>query len=407
MRRVFQRQRFREAYDERSILADLSLAARAVTTREQLFKLFVSRIQEALRPTSVAIFVRDDASGDYRCEIISELTPASGGGAEATACYETCDLVLSRDAFVVRRLTKLAIPLTVSAEDYQSWMRALAAATPARREARRRESETLARIQAALLVPVMMKNEEVGIISLGAREGGQPYSEESKQLLFSIAGQMAFVIENTKLAARIVEEERLRREIEMATEAQRRLFPEAAPARRALDLAGSCQPARGVGGDYYDFLVLDDHQTGVAVADVAGKGISAALLMSIVQASLRSQVASAKEGSLAELVSNMNQLMRRSTGAASFATFFYAQFDDRTKSLTYVNAGHNPPLLWRAAQSEQAAAANGMKAAQEVARARAVGAISSGSVAVVEESDSALAATERLTEGGPVIGVLS
>ena len=91
----------------------------------------------------------------------------------------------------------------------------------------------------------------------------------------------------------MVEEERLRRELTLASEVQRRLFPERAPALGALELCGVCYPAQGVGGDYYDFFDLGQGRMGLAVADVAGKGISAALLMSIVQASLRSQARSA------------------------------------------------------------------------------------------------------------------
>jgi sigma-B regulation protein RsbU (phosphoserine phosphatase) len=162
-----------------------------------------------------------------------------------------------------------------------------------------------------------------------------------------VAWQMAFAIQNAVLVQQITEEERLRHELDIATSVQRRLFPECPPKVDRLDLAGVCHPAGGVGGDYYDFLVLEEGVVGIAVADVAGKGISAALLMSTVQASLRSQ-APAVNGRLTDLVSSMNELLHRSTDASSYATFFYAQFDERTGRLTYVNAGHNPPLLARA-----------------------------------------------------------
>jgi sigma-B regulation protein RsbU (phosphoserine phosphatase) len=102
--------------------------------------------------------------------------------------------------------------------------------------------------------------------------------------------------------------------------------------------------------NYYDFIPLPEGKLGIAVADVAGKGISAALLMCTVQASLRSQ-AQTVNGHLTELVSSMNRLLHVSTDAASYATFFYAQFDERTGLLTYVNAGHNPPIIVRAAKS--------------------------------------------------------
>jgi len=208
------------------------------------------------------------------------------------------------------------------------------------------EQETLKAANTAMLVPIASKDRLLGIIQLGRRLSDLPFSREDKQLLSAVASQMALSIENSQLVRRMAEEERLRHELEVAAEVQRRLFPET-PELAALELWGVCHPARGVGGDYYDFLSFEDGRVGLAVADVAGKGISAALLMSIVQASLRSQAPSL-DGKLTDLVASMNSLLFRSTGPNGYATFFYAQFDERSKRLTYVNAGHNPPILVRA-----------------------------------------------------------
>jgi sigma-B regulation protein RsbU (phosphoserine phosphatase) len=210
----------------------------------------------------------------------------------------------------------------------------------------------LRRLGARQLVPVNARERLTGVLALGPRAEGQTYSPEEKLLLLTVAGQLALVIENSKLLERMVEEERLRRELAMAAEVQRRLFPEGPPPSEAVELAGYCQPARKVGGDYYDFFDFGGGQTGLVVADVAGKGISAALLMSTLQASLRACVADGRpggspDGELSELVSTLNRLLCRSTGPASYVTFFYAQFDAGARSLGYVNAGHNPPLLLR------------------------------------------------------------
>jgi phosphoserine phosphatase RsbU/P len=407
---VINRRFMLEAYDERRILTDLGDAARGVNTIEQLFKLSVDKIQAALRTENVSIFVRDDETGDYVCQICWPQSEADGRRVIQP-------LVLSRNAFVVKRLKRLGIPLGVGPSDFETWTQAMVSDTPATREARLREIATLECIKSRLLLQVMMKEHLVGIISLGQRPGDLPFSPEDKRMLMSVAGQMAFVIENAKLVGRMVEEEGLRRELSLATEVQRRLFPAYPPASDALELAGFCQPARGVGGDYYDFLELDERQIGIAVADVAGKGISAALLMSIVQASLRSQAIAAR-GSLSDLVSTMNRLMYSSTTESSYATFFYAQFDERSRRLTYVNAGHNPPFLMRAGGSERDAAE--ARFMLRCNRAGAAGGASSmirgAGVAVMEapvastngDGDKAAAKlTRMLTSGGPVIGVFS
>ena len=113
-------------------------------------------------------------------------------------------------------------------------------------------------------------------------------------------------------------------------------------------LAAVSLPARSVGGDYYDFLDLGDQRIGIALADIAGKGVAAALIMAVVQASLR--IVAAEGGtSLPELAAKMNGFLHRSTGSNSYATFFYAQLDERSRQLRYVNAGHNPPYLVRPA----------------------------------------------------------
>jgi sigma-B regulation protein RsbU (phosphoserine phosphatase) len=345
-------------YDERRILFDLGQEARAATNMNQLYNSIVNKIGDALETESVSIFVRNDETGEYVCRICApqrSLDKTYEPRRDSEDVTARPHLSLGRDAFVVKRLHRLTTPWVIEEADFEAWERAFLTDSPEVREAREKESETLRRIKASLLVQIRIKQQLVGILSVGPRRARRPYSVADKEMLMSVAGELAFVIENSKLVERTVEEERLRRELALASEVQQRLFPEHPPTSASLELAGYCQPARGVGGDYYDFLALDDEQIGIAVADVAGKGISAALVMSIVQASLRSQTMSPgstgrQQSSLAELVSTMNRLLCSSTGSATYVTFFYGQFDERTRRLTYINAGHNPPLLLRAAR---------------------------------------------------------
>ena len=293
---------FRDAYDAQRILARVGEAARQMGSIDELLGLAAARVEDALHPESMAVFLRDEASGHYACVFPPAPAPDR----------------LSAQARVLESLQ----------------------VSP-----RTRDTDL-----GGLVVPVLAKGDLLGMLSLGPRRGDLPYSRPDRRLLEAIAWQLAYAIENARLVRRMVEEERLRREIAMASEVQRRLFPARPPETRRLELAGLCHPAQGVGGDYYDFLELGDGKIGIAVADVAGKGISAALLMSVVQASLRSQAGSVPP---CDLVASMNRLLYRSAARNRFATFFYAEFDEPTGRLTYVNAGHNPPLLLRAASSPE------------------------------------------------------
>ena len=345
------------AYDEHRILFDLGQEAHAASSVDQLYRFVVARIGEAFETESVAIFIREAATGDFVCRVAAQ--PSARLAAHQTVMAgssptvtEPAKLRLARDAFVVQRLQHLTHPLSITAADFETWSRALADAPTTEREARERESRTLRQTGAHLLVQLRSRNQLAGILALGARRASHKYTQADAEMLMSVASQLALIIENARLAERMVAEERLRRELALAAEVQQRLFPARPPASNAAELAGFCQPARGVGGDYYDFLTFGNNQIGIAVADVSGKGISAALLMSNVQASLRSQALAHNSGghahgSLADLVAALNRLLCASTGTASYVTFFYGQFDERTQQLTYVNAGHNPPLLIR------------------------------------------------------------
>lgn len=158
------------------------------------------------------------------------------------------------------------------------------------------------------------------------------------------------------------EQQRLQSELAIAREVQNQLFPRAIPAMKTIELTGVCHPARMVSGDYYDFLRVHDHNVAVAIGDVAGKGISAALLMASIQSIMRTQLTAgvpvhaavagsnggwAADLSVAELVSQLNKQVCANTAPEKFATFYFGLYDDESRVLTYTNAGHLPPILMR------------------------------------------------------------
>jgi sigma-B regulation protein RsbU (phosphoserine phosphatase) len=197
-----------------------------------------------------------------------------------------------------------------------------------------------------LAVPLRTNTEVLGVLLLGAPSSGGQYRQSQKRMLRGCADQFALLLENARLTNRVLDQEKLRRDLELAAEVQRRLLARQSLENSVISLAAFSIPARSVGGDYYDLLELGGDCTGIALADVAGKGVPAALIMSAVQATLR--VLSAEPSiSLSDLVAKMNHFLYRSTGSTSYATFFYAQVDQRGRQLRYVNAGHNPPYVLR------------------------------------------------------------
>jgi len=149
----------------------------------------------------------------------------------------------------------------------------------------------------------------------------------------------------TAIGREMAQRERLNRELEIAREVQEHLFPQRLPKVQGLDYSGHCRPAREVGGDYYDFLELPNGRLGIAIGDVSGKGVGAALMMASLEASLRALAPVIEDA--AELIDRVNTLVDQASSANLFATLFYAEYDPGTRRLSYVNAGHNPPAVLR------------------------------------------------------------
>ena len=243
----------------------------------------------------------------------------------------------------ITTLSRAKVPANVYRDDPSSW---LVDATDA-------ERTTLADLSTELLVPLPGRNRLAGVIALGPKRSEEPYTKIDRQLLQTIGSQTGLALENAELLENLTTEisqrERISREIEIAREVQERLFPQSYPKVSGVDLAGYCRPAQAVGGDYYDFFVLSDGRLALALGDISGKGISAALLMASLRASLRS-IASLQQSDLASLIRHVNNLVYESSTTNRYATFFYAEYDPSTSLLTFVNAGHNPPYILRGTQ---------------------------------------------------------
>jgi sigma-B regulation protein RsbU (phosphoserine phosphatase) len=383
---------FREAYNAELILTELGEAIPTLSKTRQLVELVANKITDALHPENVTVFLDEEERGAY---VAAFSSGASRAGAELLTRLR--GLVLHYDEWPINQLRKSILNSPESSEDgHRSERPGLKVySVPSDQD-----NQTLRAVQSTLLMPIAANGRLRGLISLGRRLSDLPYAQEDNRLLLVVANQMGTFIENMELLSRLVEEERTARERERAAEVQRHLFPADGLEDDDLEIYGTCLPALGVGGDYYDYFDTDDHRTCIAIADVAGKGIAAALLMSTVQASLRCQLISGDK-SLTDVVSSMNRLLQRSTGDGDYATFFLAQFDKRTHGLTYVNAGHNPPMLVRAvpASPRDAGELLHVLGTPRFPSNRAAGTSARLAVSLAEEP-----AVRRLTTGGPIIG---
>jgi phosphoserine phosphatase RsbU/P len=323
---------FRDAYQAEQILADLSENVRGIVETHSLLETISQRIAASLHVPQVAVLI--DGSGPYR--------PAYAVGYDADP-----EVAFPEDAGTVRRLRDEREPERVYLDDPNSWVYRAPGVSE-------EERAKLAALRAELLLPLSVKHKLLGFISLSQKRSEEPYSGTDLRLLKSVAAQAGLALENARLTSAIAEEmaqrERLNREVEIAREVQERLFPQKLPPVAGLDYCGKCRPALGVGGDYYDFLALPRGRLGIALGDVSGKGIAAALMMASLEASLRAEAMRGTDD-LAALVQNVNRLVYDATAENRYATFFYAQYDPSTRCLSYVNAGHNPPMLFRKRQS--------------------------------------------------------
>ena len=194
-----------------------------------------------------------------------------------------------------------------------------------------------------LVVPLLSQKDLVGFIGLSKKITRFRYSYEDITLLGVLANQMVVAMDNARLYQESLEKQRLEEELSLARQIQMELLPKTCPKTESFEFSAFIQPARQVGGDYYDFLQTDSGSIGIAIADASGKGIPAALLVSLVHASLRAEVKN--QLSPPVVISHINELIYSSTTSEKFATMFYGELRPHERRLSYCNAGHNYPVV--------------------------------------------------------------
>jgi len=314
---------FREEYNTERVLGELAVQARSISDPATLIRTISGRISEVLHVPHMAVMLRN-----------GNMFALQTAGAP---------IFLAAQSAPVQHLVRTSAPAVLYRDRPEDWFE----------EADASAKRALAELNAEVLLPLVGRDRLMGVMVLGPKRSEEPYSPSDLALLASIGAQAGLGLEVNDLAHSLADEaarhQRVQREVEIAREVQERLFPEI-PTLPGLDLAGHCRPALGVGGDYYDVVPLEDGRLAIAIGDISGKGIAAALLMASLRASLRGLV-DATSQDLASIIRKLNRLIHESSTSNRYATFFFAIYDPVAMTLRYVNAGHNPPLILRAAET--------------------------------------------------------
>ena len=308
--------RLRGAVEELSILNQIAVAVASTSTLDEIIDLVVKECVKHLHVEQGAVMLLDSAKDAAPLKTMVRLADTNYAGVDYRLNDQLTGWMMKHQASLV-------------VNDLASDARFRSAAASS--------------VRSLICAPLKAKGRLIGVLSVFNKRKGESFSKEDERLLTIIAAQSAQVVEH----ARLYEEEqalhRVEQELETARSIQQRLLPTAPPSIPGYDIAGMSLAARQVGGDYFDFISMADGMTGLCVADVSGKGITAALLMAVVQATIRGQ--SLVNSSMAERLEVSNRLIHQSTPADKFVTMFYAALDAENHRLHYSNAGHNPPFL--------------------------------------------------------------
>ncbi len=201
----------------------------------------------------------------------------------------------------------------------------------------------------AFFCPFIIKNKVMGFLVLSHSKNNVSYSANEIKFLETLIGQGSFAIENALLYEELTEQERLKRELEVARRVQLGLLPQKAPAMPGLDIDGICIPATEIGGDYFDYFKINDHTLGIVVADVAGKGTSAAFYMAVIKGMMLSLTS--VYSSPAQLMSELNRRIFGTMDRKVFITMIYATIDLRKSVLRFARAGHQALIMMRSKNS--------------------------------------------------------
>ena len=316
VQRIIDRLFYRERYNYQKALLEFSRELPQQINLDQILTSVVSRIAGTMHVERVAVSLCDEDEG---CYVMSRNIPE-----------DLCSFA-ERPGGVLELLRRTRQPLSLALLEEDA------------RITDPDDRSKLYRSGIVLMVPMFIKDRLIGALNVGAKKSGSPYSQEDIDLLSTVASQAAIAIENARLHRSEVEKQKIKEQLKIAQRIQQGLLPKRNPSIDRLDIAGISIPAMTVGGDYYDYIELPGKRLLVAVGDVSGKGMSAALYMSKVQGMIR--FAAQLYDSPKRILSSVNRLIYEGIERNSFITMVLALFDLDSNTVTVCRAGHTLPLI--------------------------------------------------------------
>ena len=309
---------FRERYDYQRALLEFTQELPRLMEMENILHSIINRLSTTMHIDRLSVFICGEQEG---CRT------AAKNVSEADYTFSDGDQTL----MALLQKTRKPVDLHLLGDEYDQT------------DLKEDEKHKLLQAGIVLSIPMFLQDRLIGFINVGPKMSGKVYSQEDINLLATVAAQAAIAIENSRLHKSEVEQQRTKEELDLARKIQQGLFPKTNPEIPGLDITGVSMPALSVGGDYYDFIQLGNRKILAVVADVSGKGMSAALYMSKIQGMV--QLAAHMYKTPKEMLININRRIFAGMDRRSFITMILALFDLEKKEVRICRAGHNKALV--------------------------------------------------------------
>lgn len=320
---------FEETETNAQLLQELNLIGRELSGTLELEPLLRQLMRAALdlaKADRGALFLIDESTGELVFSVVE------GGDQE-----HLHGMRLPMGTGIVGQVAESGEPQIVNqVQESEAWFDGI-------------DKHTGAITQSIIAVPMVRQDGIVGVLELIDRRDGKPFRQPDLDRLTAFSAQAVVAMETARLHQADLAKQRMEKELQLGHTMQSSLIPSAVPQMEGWEFAAWWQPAREVSGDYYDFVGLGD-QLGVVVADVADKGVQAALFMALTRSTVRTSLSALPTPAAG--INAANHLISQDAADGMFVTLCYAQFSPDSSDVTYLNAGHNPPLWLRSAQHE-------------------------------------------------------